>query len=287
MLDLHMWNVITDMSLAIAVVVLCTRLMASKNTATRRAYALELSLRELIKEADAASKGFSDELQRKQQELHRLLSEMRTQEQRLLQVKEQLTSHRQAPVRHESMEHVQAARPQPTAARARQYQQGIEPEETPAAAPRPAPEAVASVKETVQEPPSFSRNRRALSRHVERINESVPARESQAVNIYGEPIGSVAEEAPTTMYQQQQPESAPVEESVEPLTPTEQSAIQELYDRAENMLRAGNDLQSVATVTRLSMEEVRLLSQMISREAAVDAEYVFEKGMKNGMNITV
>lgn len=269
MLDLQIWNIATDIALVFTVVILTARLMvSSKTAANRRAYALEASLRELIREAEEASRGFQEDLRRKQQGIERLLTDLRTQEQRVMQAREEL----------EQLESRSSRRP------------AVEPEPVLQAAPRqqqafqqqPRQQQKAAIRhEHIEEPPSFSSRKNApLSRHVERVKEAEPRPKRQAVNIYGEPINIWDE---TESFE----EELAAQGEPAPLTADEQGHIQSLYDRAEEMLRAGQDLHSVAHMTRLSIDEVRLLSQMVTREEVVQQEGTPVSSRKGRTQITV
>lgn len=53
--------------------------------------------------------------------------------------------------------------------------------------------------------------------------------------------------------------------------PETRTIVDDLYQAAEQMLRAGKDLQSVATQTKLPVDELRMLNQMIIREQVATA----------------
>ena len=91
------------------------------------------------------------------------------------------------------------------------------------------------------------------------------------VNIYGEPIPDPQPAAPSARRAKppSKPLSAQVEKEVHnPYTPGDrrEQGLQRVYDAAEDLLRAGRDLQTVAGITSLPLEEVRMLSQMIAQE---------------------
>ncbi|NDC38384.1 MAG: hypothetical protein EBZ48_10075, partial [Proteobacteria bacterium] len=58
---------------------------------------------------------------------------------------------------------------------------------------------------------------------------------------------------------------APPKRSVPPPRPPEQRGIQDIYDAAEKLIKAGEDLETVAAATRLPLDEVRKLSQIVMR----------------------
>lgn len=123
---------------------------------------------------------------------------------------------------------------------------------------------LADLAPAAPQPPSFAA-----------VAKTAPARSRKVeTNIYGEPIGEVTTApAPTTP-----PPSrvrSPLAESIEkeiipnaPASPPPDSAaaIAEVRRAAEALLRAGRDLEFVAQRTRLPLEEVRLLSQLVVGE---------------------
>ena len=61
-----------------------------------------------------------------------------------------------------------------------------------------------------------------------------------------------------------------VEKEVIPQTPksigySQDNDIQSVYDKAEELLSAGQELESVARLTSLPVEEVKMLAQMLDR----------------------
>ncbi len=91
------------------------------------------------------------------------------------------------------------------------------------------------------------------------------------VNIYGEPIGAPA---PAAQENEAAPERVAIKAEAAPVKSTSQS-MEDVYNAAEEMLRAGSEISAVASKTRLPVEEVQVLSNIIRREAdAVPASAV-------------
>lgn len=89
---------------------------------------------------------------------------------------------------------------------------------------------------------------------VESIDDAEVVEEDQVkwgnLNIYGEEI--IPSQTPTIVAQAQ----------------SSTQSIDDIYQAAESLLQAGNDLEMVATRTRLPIEQVRMISTMLSREKA-------------------
>lgn len=96
------------------------------------------------------------------------------------------------------------------------------------------------------------------------------------VNIFGEVIGSEPKEvdsqndiAPEIVPEVIAPSKLEIEVSKSQEADSSTDDIQHLYDKAEALLRAGKDIESVSYQTRLSGSEVRMLSEIITRESKV------------------
>ena len=122
---------------------------------------------------------------------------------------------------------------------------------------------------TVVEPPSF-----------ETPLEQKPA---GGTNIFGEPIGATptTNERPKTaverhraLHARTQGIERKVEVEISPKAPYAQAMqnnMKSIYESAEDLLRAGKDLEYVTAKTKLPEEEVRLLAHMVSQEKALRA----------------
>jgi hypothetical protein len=208
------------------------RTRPGSDAAQRHGLDLERTLRGLLKEADLASSSLNDQLIRRQQSLERLLRDIEATEVRLERNR--------------------------TGAPAAASERGSD------TTPRPQTRSTPTPSSAAPQPPSFAA-----------VAKTAPARSRKVeTNIYGEPIGEVTTApAPTTP-----PPSrvrSPLAESIEkeiipnaPASPPPDSAaaIAEVRRAAEALLRAGRDLEFVAQRTRLPLEEVRLLSQLVVGE---------------------
>lgn len=236
MAHLELWRLATDVLLLGALVWLSYYIArgrsASAGPSHHHAHELERTLRGLIKEADLASSSLNDQLLRRQQSLERLLRD------------------------------IEAAEARAGRAGGLGATTGARPSTTPAA---PARAEMPRESVTPPEPPSFNSVGKAARPKPKRVE----------TNIYGEPIG-VAEAAPVEPAHPAPRVRSPLVESIEKevvpagAVPVVQAAsvdaIAEVRRAAEDLLRAGRDLEFVAHTTRLPLEEVRLLSQLVVRE---------------------
>ncbi len=250
MSHIELWTLLSDILLFCALGYLCFQFVRSPrlNAASRQLRELEGALRTLIKDADTAGRTLNDQLMRRQQALERLLIDAQLAEQRI----EEGTR-----------------RP---ATSASEY--AVPAHRGPAPGPRQE-----------EEPDSFARTAPAAA--ASRVTVDPASEESTVsfgnVNIYGEPIAppraqpTKAAEVPgramRRAMQSYSPLAAQIEKQVEARpAPAAKAAIEEIYAQAEEMLRAGNDLAVVAGRTKLPIQEVRALSQMIIGEKAVKSD---------------
>ncbi|NLF24641.1 MAG: hypothetical protein GX589_03170 [Deltaproteobacteria bacterium] len=131
------------------------------------------------------------------------------------------------------------------------------------------------------EPPSFDTPKTAKAAS-EPSEGRAEARWSN-VNIYGEPIVDAAVAAGRARRRSQAETPAPKglaakieKEGSHPYAAAAQredgDTLQQVYDAAEKLLKSGKDLATVASMTRLPIEEVRMLSQMVAQEARIGGE---------------
>lgn len=246
------WRLASDVLLLAALGYLCLQFVRSPrlNSATRQLRELESALRGLIKDADVAGRSLNDQLLRRQQSLEKLLIDAQLAEQRIEQA-----------VSDSSARGAQVSRAEhavPTRERVA---------EAPAARPQPA-----------AEPASFTR-----AAAVETVIDDEAESEITFgnTNIYGEPIPppAAAKSPPPQQMgramrramQTYSPLQSQIEKEIEakPVAQPKTSGIEDVYAAAEELLRAGNDLAAVSGRTKLPIEEVRALSQMIIGERNV------------------
>jgi hypothetical protein len=256
MVNLGFWQLATDVLLLCSLVYLSFQFVRSPriNAQLRAVRELEGALRVLVREADGAGRSLNDQLMRRQQALEKALIDADLAEQRITK----LAAQQQAEV------------------------------SRPVAAPvtPPVPEAAPVA--------ANSKLRRSIE-----VEPSEPPVEWKKVNIYGEPIaaeaisesqtsGKVPGRAQQRAMRTYSPLKAQVQKEVSEVTEPEapkrsmpkppkqppaaqqaEAAIEDVYLKAEELLRAGDGLAQVASQTNLPISEIRALSQMIIGERAV------------------
>lgn len=280
MTDLHFWKLALDGALVASLVYMCVKFRGTTgpNVNVGHLRELESSLKQLLKEAERSSMTLGEELTRKKGQLEQLLFDIETAEQRMnrsideaselkrglreasrrAQENAQVTSE-QEPVREKA-----AAVSKPQSVNASQQ------------APQPSRLEPQYDYATAPEPPSFENlGTRAVERH-RQVNKAVPHKEEPApmsqkdipVNIYGEPIQP---DAPQMQSLRENIEREIIDEPVQytPEQPVEHS-LEDIYGAADDLLRAGQSLEHVARTTRLPIDEVRMLSEIISREQFIE-----------------
>lgn len=252
MAQLELWRLGTDILLFVGLAWLSFHLVRSRGVSAahaRQGAELERSLRGLLKEADLASSSLHDQLLRRQQSLERVLRDLEGAESRANRA-------------------IMSAEGRVSAPAAASAAAEEAPRQAAPAAPREnwGPEA-----------PSFNAVGRPTRNPAPRANKV-------QTNIFGEPIGGGIETAAANppAAPKQSPLAASIEREVVPPTAPRQAprkaqsdstaAIAEVRRAAEDLLRAGRDLEFVANRTKLPLDEVRLLSQLVLREADERAE---------------
>ena len=310
----QLWKLATDVALVLSILYLCVRFMRTQGPSVnpRELRDLEIVLKNLLRDADVASRTLGDSLSRRQESLERLLAEFEGGERRMaaaLQSAEQLRSKLS---RGAAPSQAQAA-PVP-----------VEAEVLKASKPALPPAQALEVSEDWAEPPSFESDSYAIPARVEKkkqapvskeasADEAAPRRTGEAAyratqarhqaaaaaaapeeasspakaapaasreNIYGELIDDSSEAAPVVPPPTPAPtkprgqrkkanQSLSKEIEIERLNETqaarERATVQEVYDAAEKLLAAGENMETVAATTRLPLDEVRKLARIARR----------------------
>lgn len=277
-----------DAGLGLSLIFLAFRFFRAgiSNRTVRQLQGLDLSLKTLIRDAEQAGNTLNDQLLRRQQSLEAVLRDIQGAESRAQR----------------SLSEVQSlmAGLDNVAARTAEFE---------AAAPASAPQAVVQ-REVPPARPSARENARMLNETAEILNpkaqpeaslaarveqvvapqqkaaafhesdEAAPSAKPTRVNIYGEPIEEPTTPPPPPIDRTAAIKSVlakasaglakKIEKESEP-EPRKAAGIDAIREAAEQLLRAGRDLESVASVTKLPLEEVRYLAHVVSREGAVAA----------------
>ncbi len=297
MTDITMWKLGTDILMVFGLVFLAIRFSRSSGARLQmRTEELQMGLKMLIRESEEAGNALNEKLLKRQSQLEQLLGDLESVEARISRaaqegdqvigkinevVKEARLETTSIKVELQSAQQVRgqarsanaaASRPAaPARAAAVQFvdeedEQSSQDEQeyinaTQAAeeeyfqAPRASQDVPARARlereaELTPEPPSFRLSAKTQAQPAAR-------NAARSTNIYGEPIQT------ETRSQGYRPLSQSVEKhSRKPGAPA-LSEIQDVYERAEDLLRSGGNLNSVASRTDLPTEEVRALSRLI------------------------
>jgi len=253
--DVTTWRLLADTLLMGTLLYFCVRSLRSPTNpkTIRQVGELESTLKGLIREAEASGKGLNDQLLRRQDALEKVLLDLETAEQRITR------GMKGAEDTGMTLEHAVGK-----AHRAiKQLAEAIERSEE-ALANIPKNEPIIQVE--IPKPPSFEEAVRVQPKRETRERSFELSRSVNERSFDPQPL----EEAPP-------PRSRPLAASVErhvdrvpsdpmPLDRSIGSELAKVYSAAEQMLRAGEDLHTVHRRTRLPMEQVQRLSQLVNQE---------------------
>lgn len=291
--NVQLWKLVLDGLLVLSLLYFCLRFARdSGSRLDTRALGLETSLRALIRDAEQAGKALNSELVKRQSDLEKLLFDIKSAESRLdSAIRNAETVKNSFGPELSQAEHVMQQIQQVTAS-AGQYvprQAPVERREVMESRSQLDKEVTVEAVTLREEVPATPRAEKPQPQLQQRQPQPQVRQEArpQAVNIYGEPIGE-AEPAPrveerpaqslnrqveTYATQQSAPAAPQQTQPAEPVaSASDHNVIQEVYDKAEKLLMAGSDLRSVASQTSLSVEEVRMLAQMMESDAREQAE---------------
>jgi hypothetical protein len=249
-----------DLVLIISLVYLCLKIFKGEtaNTASGpNVLALEGSLRSVIRESEEAGRLLNDQLLKRQRGLEQVLFEVETVEHRINRAVLKAEETR-------GLLDIELAKAKT-----------LEPRYAQAAATARPDEVLLSEREPLQSEvkPSAARSQpvRPNAAPRQRLNQALNQYQQNSskpraqYNVYGDEIGAptpgaAAEPLPRARL------SAAIEKEIKPEISGSDKALQKLYDAAENMLRAGQDLRTVAEQTDLPYEEVVKLGQILAAE---------------------
>lgn len=268
--SIQYWQLATDAFLVASLFYLALRFTRSSSGQLElRSQELQAGLRTLIREADKAGQSLNDTLINRRSELESLLNNLQASESKIGRFENESERHR-AELNDRidcAQKMIQSLEDALNLADARYNLQDQRTSRSRMAREEENP--LASITQSVPnptptyapEPPSFrerSEKQQPVSNEATKHAESAPA-----VNIYGEPIGDHNERPTTSASRLEQF----VEKEQVPNQPSSLAAanqpIETIYDAAEKLLKAGYDLQAVSDKTRLPLEDVRMLSQIV------------------------
>ncbi len=271
------WRLAVDLSLVTAILVMAFRwLKASRAQAMLpRTLELEASLRSLISDADAAGRHLNEQLLRREQNLQKLLADVTEAEGRL---NRSITGGEERSKEiHIALENArdlinelkESFKEEQNALRRQQqelhtHQRSFRSQDTQAQLSRPVS------RESLQEPepPSFEEtgyNRRS-SRSVASPTREIEMRRHSELVVDEERRPQSTSPSRERIVQTETREQSRKPDVYQASSAADQRNMQKIYAAAEVLLKQGRQLEQVSAQTRLPVEEVRMLSQMIEIE---------------------
>jgi hypothetical protein len=252
-----LWRLVIDGCLVLSVAVLSMRLWSMKGPTINVGLLkeLEVTLRGLLREAESASLKLNAELAAKQKSLSQNLADAAEVEQRLDEALATATE-----IRRDLTQKLKQGGKQ---ARRKSTERPMQPEKVRRTRPLPEQPVV------------------RLEQQIERVSVSpstrqeIPSRSSPAkvaLNIYGEPISAQPiTETPRPTSRLRHAIEKIVEKQDAPIihrnvASSPEASLENIYDKAEQLLREGMELESVAARTALPLEEVAMLSQIVEKD---------------------
>lgn len=301
----QLWKLATDVALILSVLYLSMRFMRSQGSSvdTRELRDLEIVLKTLLKDADVASRSLSDSLGRRQQSLERILAELDGGERRIA------SSLRSAEEMRLTLERVTAAGRMATAAtphaasktadipltrRVEVATDAVEEWAEPPSFDTPRAPVPSRRSSAITQAPTSPdaeeigqprRTGAAAYQSVATQTTAAAPRSEAQYNIFGERLDSEAPQKTPARADRPRLPRQPLADEIEiervappKMTPPpsrrkDRAEVQDIYEAAERLLKAGEDLETVSAATRLPLDEVRKLSQIMvsSEKAAIPA----------------
>ena len=261
-------KLLVDVGLGISLLYLAIRFLRGgiSDNQARQLASLDASLKSLIREAEISGNNLNDQLLRRQQAIETTLRDLESSETRLQRclsggkdlsqtlddqikkVREDLLEVERRKVRLETYADEQQPKLDKPVVSSPIQKRRIKPEEVQHA-------------EVYLEEQEF----------IENVPESATNTNFSRVNIYGEPI---EDPTPEQIAAGQSLTRSSLQQAVEKIVETKRSsnslskpALDAVHAAAEEMLRTGRNLEAVASRTRLSLDEVRGISQKIIKES--------------------
>lgn len=293
--DLQLIKLAIDSGLLLSLLFFAFRFLRSQAPAVsiQELSSINGALKSAVKEADDATRGLHEQLRQKKDALDKLLFELQGSESR---VSRAVSSSEECKHDLETLlkraqavsQEIAQARPERSVA-SREYE------------PTPSPQPRAPQKRTESRPGRIEYSREIIEEDVETFEPELPSFQDsvqprkEVRRQLGErpdlerlaearkPQPRVSTSRPIPRQYSRLKENIEVEVKPEPVATEEtlQRDLEGIYSAAEELLKAGKSLEFVASTTRLSVDEVRLLSHMIDQEAAArsgaDEEIVSEE----------
>ena len=255
--QIQLWQLIVDIGLITSVLTLTTRALKTSRLPGMlpKTRELELSLRSLIGEAEAAGLQLNDQLLRREQNIQKALSEIQQSEARIVKAiadADELQNKLQV-TRTETVRVIQDLKAG--------FERGVQTERTRQES-RPSSVATAPQQEVVRSQTSHPQTLQAFEQGVSDnfVEQTYPRT----------PLQQSVEVSTPTQTRQASGASIPAQAGGAG-APASAADLKRVYQSAELLIKEGNAVESVASQMKLPVEGVKLLAQMIEIEREEDS----------------
>jgi hypothetical protein len=250
--QISIWQMVVDLCLVTSILVMAFRSIKTSRVQAilPKALEIEATLRRAMLEAETTGRHVNDQLLRREQNIHKYVSELERHEKDLsLSITEAESLAKELSLSCESARR-EGKDLQSALIEAECLTKSL---------------TTAGVVETAR-----SRNDAIPER--ETIAERVPRRQSRAT-VSSEAAFSTRQQSPRAEeWLDDNYEEVPREEVVDERPQSKVGALQEVYGRAESMIKEGKELEVIARATKLPMDGVKRLAQMIEIEREEEQE---------------
>ncbi|MDC0357670.1 hypothetical protein OAO01_02560 [Oligoflexia bacterium] len=289
--DITLWQLATDIGLVLSLGYFCFCFAKStRSSVPDRSHlsGLEASLRGLVKQAETSSHSLNDKLSERQRSMEQLLFDLETVEHRIngaITTAEGMKKTIQAevarsPRNQDTHDQIIAAPPQPPSHQAYHTPQAPQRQNVQHTQPQNNEVEAYVPDEYIPEPPSFEadagaemRTQGGTTQRRQNIYGKQIEEPQAPLNIYGRPVESTSAIEQTVATSQPDQHNPPLTTHLEKevdrslgLDGQVKASMEDIYASAEEMLRAGKNMERVSSETQLPMEEVRMLYQIITQE---------------------
>lgn len=251
--QLSLWQMIVDLGLITSVLTMAFRAMKSSRAQALLPQTLELeaALKNLIADADSAGKQLNDQLLRRESAIQKYLTELEESERR---VARSVVEGEEVSKRIESIsETAQKRLNELLAARGGKQQRAAA--QSNEARSTVANQGATTVTESINASAARTGSEQPSQRNQQSIQRLQPTKEV---------VPNIQTSVPSSATQRQTSQSSPRASQTNKAAASEDTAeLQKVYAAAEQMLREGVEFDRVAAQTKLPVEGVKMLSQMI------------------------
>lgn len=281
---MQLWKITTDLGLLLSILYFGYRFLKNQAPAVNHSEleSLNNSLKSAIRDADESTKNLSEQLQKRKQALEKLMFDLETVEHRInraITTAEERKGELDIAIRRARQSEIKEDVLVDFAAEKTTSQIEI-------AVPV---QEIAFTEEALNAREEKQKPTKDTEEKLGRIEAVRAARAYKAqktmgseTNVFGEPIeadskaGFFSDDTVVTSYQ---PLSAHIEKKVEMPGANDkdlslEKSIEDIYASAEDLIRAGKSLEAVSVSTKLSLDELKLISRMIEQDDAMRKDMV-------------